>query len=380
MRILHVITAFHLGGTEQVAIDLAVWFKRAGHDLHVVAVSKDPVAGAYGQSLRDRLMDEGVSYSEIGGYNFRTSIPKLPLRLCRLLDQFNPTIVHSHADLPDFVVALTRRLRRFSIARTIHNTSFWPTHFFSGYLTERAFNNELVAAVSKDAMSAYQLFRFKYGLLPSTRRLVIGNGVAVPSDQELAKRRILAGSNKVRRIAFLGRRDRQKGLDIMLDALRMFETDEINASEFVIHTPGSDDVCLRDAAKGLCVPISFLPPIPNVRDSLHLFDLVVMPSRHEGLPLLAMESLAAGTPVLATRVPGLREALPPEWPLMVPPEDPNALADQIRQFLGHRYDYSDLRECGRNWIKQFSRERACQSYLEAYEQFVRHEWRADIPQ
>lgn len=77
MRILHVVTSFHLGGSEQVVIDLATWLRSAGHVVDIAAVWKDPAAGAYGQSLRQRLGAAGVQFSDLGGFNFRRSLPQI---------------------------------------------------------------------------------------------------------------------------------------------------------------------------------------------------------------------------------------------------------------------------------------------------------------
>jgi glycosyltransferase involved in cell wall biosynthesis len=371
MRILHVMTSFHLGGTEQVATDLAIWLKSVGHDVRIVAVWKDPAAGEYGQTLRRRLIDAGVPFSDIGGFSFRRSLASIPLRLAREIGTFQPDLVHSHADLPDIAVALTRRLRRFAMARTIHSTTFWPTHPIMGYVAESAFKDDLVVAVSRDAMAAYERSRSKYRLPPSGHRSVISSGIPIPADWEIARRRADRRPESRRRIAFLGRNDLAKGLDVLLDAAAMLRPDEMKGAEFVIHTQGYDAPELRAALERIEAPISLLPPIPNARAHLHEFDLVVMPSRYEGLGLVAVEALAAGTPVLATRVAGLREALPPDWPLMVAPEDPAALADQIRAFIDDKIDLAGLSDRGRKWVGQFSAERSHQRYLEAYGHYLR---------
>ena len=141
-------------------------------------------------------------------------------------------------------------------------------------------------------------------------------------------------------------------------------------AEFVIHTPSYEAPELRVARNRCKVSVHLLPPLANARDQLHTFDLIVMPSRYEGLPLLAMEALAAGTPVLATKVAGLQEALPPDWPLIVPCEAPAALADQIRAFVAGRDDIAELSARGRKWVEQFSAGRSHQLYLEAYSQYL----------
>ena len=279
--------------------------------------------------------------------------------------------MHSHADLPDLVVSLTRRIVRFRMARTIHNTKFWPTHPVVGYVAESGFKDDLVVAVSRDAMGAHERFRSKYHLPSSRHRFLISPGIPIPADRQLAQWRSERQTGSKPRIAFLGRGDPQKGLDVLYDAIAMLRPDEMGDAEFVIHTQSYDAPELRVAHNRCKVPVRLLPPLANARDQLHTFDLIVMPSRYEGLPLLAIEALAAGTPVLATKVAGLQEALPPDWPLMVPPEAPAALADQIRAYVAGRTNLAGLSARGRKWVEQFSAEQSHQRYLEAYSQYLR---------
>ena len=65
-------------------------------------------------------------------------------------------------------------------------------------------------------------------------------------------------------------------------------------------------------------------------------DLVVLPSRWEGLPLTLVEALACGRPVVAAAVPGLAEVVPAGAGALVPPENPAALAAAIAQRLDDR--------------------------------------------
>jgi len=65
--------------------------------------------------------------------------------------------------------------------------------------------------------------------------------------------------------------------------------------------------------------------------------VVVIPSQSEGLPLAALEALAAGRPIVATAVRGLRDLLDDgRTALLVPPGDPEALAAAVRRAASTR--------------------------------------------
>jgi glycosyltransferase involved in cell wall biosynthesis len=87
-----------------------------------------------------------------------------------------------------------------------------------------------------------------------------------------------------------------------------------------------------------------LHPDPPVEEVIGLFSgalVFLMPSRLEGLPMAPVEAMAAGVPVVASRVGALDEVvLPPAGGVLVPPDDPGALADAAAPFL----DDPDLRE------------------------------------
>jgi glycosyltransferase involved in cell wall biosynthesis len=95
------------------------------------------------------------------------------------------------------------------------------------------------------------------------------------------------------------------------------------------------------------------------RFALATADLMVLPSFWEGLPLAAIESLAAGCPVVATEVDGTPEvAVDGITGFIVPPGDPNRLADAICDLLRKPKLRERMAIAGRLWVTaRFSQER-----------------------
>jgi glycosyltransferase involved in cell wall biosynthesis len=100
---------------------------------------------------------------------------------------------------------------------------------------------------------------------------------------------------------------------------------------------------LEQLARELAVAdrVHFLGHRLDAPDVMAMFDVYCLPSVYEGMPLSILEAWSAGKPVVATDVTGIREIVIHETNgLLVPVNDPQALADQFHRVLGDR----ELRE------------------------------------
>lgn len=156
--------------------------------------------------------------------------------------------------------------------------------------------------------------------------------VFFPGDKEGARRRLgLSGGAPL--LVWVGRMEPVKGLDVLLQAARLLADDGI---AYRLHLVGGGGLLLqlRSLAErlGLQDRVAFAGPTPPERlgDWYRAADLTVLPSRSEGLPNVLRESVACGTPFVASDVGGIREIAEPPHDRLVPKENPRALADAIR--------------------------------------------------
>jgi glycosyltransferase involved in cell wall biosynthesis len=106
----------------------------------------------------------------------------------------------------------------------------------------------------------------------------------------------------------------------------------------------------------------------NVEDYYPACDLTVLPSRHEGMPNVILESLACGVPVVATRVAD-NEILVPDGKVgfIVESEDAVGLATRIRELLDDSVLREKLGATARSWIvENFSADRMAEKMIAAY--------------
>ncbi len=132
---------------------------------------------------------------------------------------------------------------------------------------------------------------------------------------------------------FVGRLTEQKALPVLLDAL-----EDVEGASLVIVGDGPEQSALeRSASSGkLAGRVRFTGPLPRDEVLRYLAGAraAVLPSAWENLPHAVVESLAVGTPVVATAVGGVPEVVTDDRNgLLVAPLDPAALADALRRVL-----------------------------------------------
>jgi glycosyltransferase involved in cell wall biosynthesis len=125
---------------------------------------------------------------------------------------------------------------------------------------------------------------------------------------------------------------KQKGQDVLIRAVaRLGEA--AGTARFLIVGDGPDRSRLAELASGLGVSsrIDFLPWQARPDLVYSALDALVLPSRFEGVPLVMLEGVYYGIPVLASAIEGVEEYLPRGW--LFPPGDADALGVRIREAM-----------------------------------------------
>ena len=134
----------------------------------------------------------------------------------------------------------------------------------------------------------------------------------------------------------IGRLSHEKGVDLFLRAFRLLRAGGLPA-QAVIAGDGPERVRLLDQALELGIgdAVRFLGPVYPAAPLYAELDLVVIPSRSEGLPNVLLEALSADSRIVATDVGAVADVLSePVAGRVVPPGDVNALAEAMRTGLG----------------------------------------------
>jgi glycosyltransferase involved in cell wall biosynthesis len=222
-----------------------------------------------------------------------------------------------------------------------------------------------VTACSRNTLDDIETF---YGEPLGDRASVVYNGINLaefdeqPTPPAPARPFILG----------IGRHVPQKGFDILL---RAFAQADLPTHDLVLAGDGPERPRLMDLARELGVEARVrFPGKADRPTAVSLFkscEFFILPSRHEPMGIVNLEAMAAAKPVIATRVGGVPEiVIDNQTGILVPPENPEALAAVIRRLAHDDNLRAQLRRSGRQRAESFAWPMIANHYLALYGQLV----------
>ncbi len=332
--VLHVVAPARVGGLETVVRSLTAGLRERGHDARVAAVlSADEAAHPWCEQLRT----SGVPVDEIRVSGRAYLRERAAVR--SLCARHGARILHTHGYRPDVIDAGVGRRLGIPRVTTVHGRigGDWRNRLYERLQLAAFRSMDAVVAVSRPL--AEELSRDG---VRSSRLRVLPNAYA--ADRPLLEREaasaelnlpLLHGSPP--RIGWVGRLSAEKGLDVLLDALALVGDHGPTLS--VVGT-GRDERVLRERAErlGIAGRVTWHGNVPDAGRLLGAFDLFVLSSRTEGTPMVLLEAMAAGVPIVAAAVGGVPDVVTEEEAYLVPPDNIAALAAAVRTALAERSD------------------------------------------
>jgi glycogen synthase len=327
----------NVGGLETLVRQLASALRSRDH--HVAIVTSHGRESSSGDDVVDGVPVRRVDAHDVVETRDAAGILRVELEILRFARAFAPDVVHSHDAGPVLwmYTRVARRDRRLLVV-TLHNVMTRKFGSVLPVLAKMLRQADWVTGVSQAV--ADDVLEYEPSVAP--RMSVIANGIAPPVFHTSAV------PDGPPRLLCMGRLDHQKGFDLAIAAIAQVRQPYPDA-RLVIAGDGPERNRLIALASALAVDdsVDFLGSVgrEHVAELLRECTAVVMPSRFEGLPLVALEAAWAGRPVVAAESPGLTDAVVPgETALMVPTEDADALAKCIAGLLG---DHERAGELGR---------------------------------
>jgi len=334
LRVAHVTLGLDMGGQERLLVEFARHADRKRFDLTFVSLSGRG-------KLSDALEDCGwqvVAMDERPGLR-----PAISWRLSRLLRRQKIDVLHTHDDRPLLYGGPAARMAR--VLRHIH------THHH-GYLPD----------VSRRRMMLVRLAT----KLPDVFVCVSEDSARFLQQQRWISRSSTTVRNGIDLRSFPYQRPREQGPAVTVARLSP-EKDIANLLRAVaLFAESKPDFCLEIAGDGPCrkelealaadlkvmCHVRFLGEVRDVAGLLGRARLFVLPSQTEGISLTILEAMARGLPVVATRVGGNPEVVVDGVSgILVPPRDPAALANGLKQLWGHTDEAAAMGLAGRRRVE-----------------------------
>ena len=344
IRICQLITDLTPAGAERCVYELVRRLDRDRFDVRVAALR--------GGRMADWLAEAGVRVTVLG-VRGKWDVGKL-WRLTGLLRDERIDLLHTHlfhADLAGRPAA-----RSASVPHLVHTVHVAEMRFRPWQFAMARFLADWCDRIICVSDSVRRRHARKSGL-PGWRYTVIPNGIdaeAYARDDKVRaalRRQWGLGADELL-LVFVGRLNRQKGVDTLLGAMSHLAARGC-PRKIVIAGDGPmrgmvENWTRHGEGGHACRLLGF---VDNVRDVLSAADIFVLPSRWEGLPLAGAEAMAAGLPVVATRVSGLCDIIADgQTGLLVEPDNIVALAGAVERLCGDADERVRLGQAGRGAI------------------------------
>ena len=349
MRALTVIAEMGSGGAETMVADLAGHLVARGHEVGVAS------SGGW---RADDLARTGVRTVDVPlGAPGTVSVLRTATRLRREVGRRPVDLVHAH----NVRASVAARVgTRAPLLTTVHGLADEDYPRAARLLAK----SDLVVAVSQDVAD-----RLSAAGLDEQRLRVIENAVPAADEVDRATARRELGLDLDVPVALcVARLATPKRVDLLLDGWT-----GVPGVRLLVAGDGPDRTGLEHRARtvGLGDRVDFLGDRRDVRRLLAAADVLVLPSDREGLPMTVLEAMAAGVPVVASAVGGLR-SLDPATAELVPPGSATALGDAVRRVLADPDRSRGMAEAASAVVRRrFSSSGMRTAYENVYEELVR---------
>jgi glycosyltransferase involved in cell wall biosynthesis len=360
-RIVHVLSSFGMGGQERVAFDLAVSQRRAGCQVTALSLAPPPDGPLAAEFVAAGIAVERVARPRPG------VDPILVLRLARWLRRHHIELVHTHNRMALIYGAPAGRLARAAVVHTKHgNNPKGGTRLVAGKLAARCV--DAFVAVSPETAA----FARKRHEVDERRLLVIANGIelgrfhpdAAARDRVRRELGIAAGAWV---IGTVGRIAAEKNQALLVRAMAPLLGP---AARLIVAGDGPllPELTAQVAALGVADYVHLLGVRRDVPDVLNALDAFALSSDTEGLPLVVLEAMATGLPVISTRVGGVPTVLDDgQTGILVDVGDAAALRDRAAALCADPAASRVLGARARSAaVTRFSAERMQRDYLDLY--------------
>lgn len=359
-RIVHIIDRLPPDGAERLLCEI-LRYRSDAFDYQVLCLVEggvfEPVIRAMGVPVTILGKRPGVDL-------------RMAWRLWRWLRQQRPTVVHTHLFTADTWGRLAARLAGVPLVfSTVHSVNSWQGNVHR--LVDRTLARVSTRLIACTALVADKLAR-EDGIA-AARIVTLANGVDLARFVDVTAVDIeeaLAAPGTSPWLAVLGRLEPVKGQSYLLECLALLRERQTDFRCVLIgEGPDRNTLARRIVELGLQDRVFLAGFQAQVPEWLAAVDVLVIPSRWEGLPMALLEAMALAKPVVAHTVGGIPDVVRDgQEGLLVPPNHPRAMVDALQRML---VDADFRRAAGARALERVTAHYSAQSLAQDYEALYR---------
>jgi glycosyltransferase involved in cell wall biosynthesis len=325
LRILQLVASLSVGGAERLLPGLVGGLDRERFDVRICSLGRS-------QALADEIGRLGVPVHVLGIERFYD--PRAAAALARFVRAGQIDVIHTHLTEADVVGRIVGRALGVAVVSTLHSL---PEGYERQNIHRRALQKLTARHLATRLVAVSPGVRQRFireWRLPEERIVAINNSVPMEAYLRLPEGvPVVPGAGPL--VTNIGRLSEPKAQDVLLRAAAQVLRAR-PGTRFWIVGQGPLEARLRAqaAALGISEQVTFTGLRRDIPQILAQSDLFVLSSRWEGLPVTAVEAMAAARPCVLTRVGGVPDLIDDGVEgRLVPPESPEALAAALLELL-----------------------------------------------
>ncbi len=297
MKILQLITSLRMGGAETLAVQMADMLRLRGHEAGIAVLDGERT------SLSEHATSKGIPVTCLGGSAYN---PLAILKIARLMKGYD--VVHAHNTSPQFFAAIASMFagKGTKLVTTEHNTTNRRRGSRLWRIADRWMYGRYSMIVCITESARDNLARHLG--CHEDRMTVIHNGIDLEAFRNpVPCPDVRMDKGKCNVIMVAGFRE-QKDQDTLIRAAAL-----LPESRFHLWLVGDgrrrtqlEALIKSERVEDRCTLLGLRSDVPSL---LRMADVTVMSSHYEGLSLSSVEGMAAGKPMIASDVPGLKEVV-----------------------------------------------------------------------
>jgi N-acetyl-alpha-D-glucosaminyl L-malate synthase BshA len=361
------------GGSGAVATELGLALGRRGHDVHFIS---------YASPFRLRSFAERVYFHEVDQSGVYPLLEHFPYELALAVKQHEVglreglEVLHVHYAVPHATAAFLARemledAHRLRVVTTLHGTDITLVGQARSFFTVTKFSierSDAVTAVSEylraETFRAFGCHGCEIEMIPNFVNLA----EYYPSEERRCPAFVPKGEAVLMHVSNF------RPLKRVPELIRIFARVRREVPSVLVligDGPQRREAELEAERLGVARQVFFLGKLDTIADLLRSADLFLLPSTSESFGLAALEAMACGVPVVASRVGGLPEVVVDgETGALVPPEATEEMAERAIALLRDRQRLSKMRGAAVERAKSFSADLIVPRYEALYRRLV----------